>query len=419
MKKILILSGCAQMCEIVIRAKEMGLYTIVTDYLEDSPAKKLADESLMYSIDDVEGIVNYCITNNVDGVMNYCIDPGQKPYQQICEQLGLPCVGTAEQFNIMTNKDVFKETCQKYSIGVIKSFQLTDINNKEQIREIEFPIIVKPVDSRASKGITLCQTEEDLPIALQEAYKYSKRKKVVIEKYMEAPEICAKYVICDGEPYLTSMADVYTYYFSPGERAYIWSQTYPSKYYDLFERETDSKIRNMLKGIGIENGVVSFTGFVDRETFRFFDPSFRMGGAQDWRIVANISGIDVSDLLTNFAITGEMGSKDDISKIDKSFTSRSSALLYFLVRLGKIGSIKGVEEALKVDGVIGYHIPHKEGDIITKKGTVEHVAIRFLLVCENNIELKKSMKKIQDIIKINDEQGQNMLLPNFNVDLID
>ena len=419
MKKLLMLSGCAQMCEIVVRAKEMGLYTIVTDYLEDSPAKKLADESLMYSIDDVKGIVNYCMENNVDGVMNYCIDPGQKPYQQICEQLGLPCVGTAEQFNIMTNKDIFKETCEKYALSVIKSFQLTDINREDQIREIEFPVIVKPVDSRASKGITLCRTKEDLPNALQEAYKYSKRKKVVVEKYMEAPEICAKYVVCDGEPYLTSMADVYTYYFSPGERAYIWSQTYPSKYYELFERATDSKIRNMLKGIGIENGVVSFTGFVDGETFRFFDPSFRMGGAQDWRIVANISGIDISDLLTNFAITGKMGKKDVISKIDKSFTKKASALLYFLVCLGKIGSIKGIEEALKVDGVIGYHTPHKVGDVITKKGTVEHVAIRFLLVCKDKVELKRSIRQIQNIIEIEDEQGRNMLLPNFNVDLID
>jgi biotin carboxylase len=418
MKKLLMLSGCAQMCEIVERAKEKGIYTIVTDYLTDSPAKKIADDSLMYSIDDVDGIVEYCKKNNVDGVMNYCIDPGQKPYQQICERLGLPCVGTAEQFNIMTNKDVFKDTCVKYGIGVPKSYTLTDPNNEDEVDKIEFPVIVKPVDSRASKGITLCKSKEDLPHAVQEAFKYSKQKKLIVEQYMQVPEICAKYVICDGEPYLTSVADVYTAYFGPGDRIYIWTQTYPSKHYKLFIKETDGKIRNMLNGIGIKNGVVSFTGFIDGEAFRFFDPSFRMGGAQDWRIVDAIAGIDVSDLLTNFAITGEMGKQSEIATIDKQFVKKSSAILYFLVNLGTIGHISGIEEALKFDGVIGYHAPHKDGDVVSKRGTVDHVVLRFLLVCDNNEMLKDTIKKIQSIIKIVDENGNDMLLPNFDANLI-
>lgn len=418
MKKLLMLSGCAQMYEIVERAKEKGIYTIVTDYLTESPAKKIANVSLMYSIDDVDSIVEYCKKNNVSGVMNYCIDPGQKPYQQICERLGLPCVGTAEQFNIMTNKDVFKDTCVKYGLGVPKSYKLIDPNNDKEVDMIEFPVIVKPVDSRASKGITLCKCKEDLPQAIEEAYKFSKQKKLVVEKYMQVPEICAKYVICEGEPYLTSMADVYTTYFGPGDRIYIWTQTYPSKHYELFKEETDGKIRNMIKGIGIKNGIVSFTGFVDGDTFRFFDPSFRMGGAQDWRIVDAITGIDVSDLLTNFAITGKMGDQSEIANIDKQFIKKSSALLYFLVNLGTIGKIIGIEEALKVNGVIGYHAPHKDGDKVVNRGTVDHVALRFLLVCDNNGMLKDTIKKIQSIIKIVDENGNDMLLPNFNANLI-
>lgn len=418
MKKLLMLSGVDQMCQIVEQAKKKGIYTIVTDYLPDSPAKKIADESLMFSIDDVDGIVEYCRKNNVDGVMNYCIDPGQKPYQQICARLGLPCVGTEEQFKIMTNKDVFKDTCVQYNLDVPKSYRLTDLNNKDEVEKIEFPVIVKPVDSRASKGITLCKSKEELPRAVEEAFKYSKQRKLVVEQYIQAPEICAKYVLCDGEAYLTSMADVYTAYFGPADRVYIWTQIYPSKHYELFAKETDGKIRDMLKGIGIKNGVVSFTGFVDGKRFRFFDPSFRMGGAQDWRIVHAISGIDISDLLTNFAITGRMGEKSEIAAIDKQFVKKSSALLYFLVNLGTIGSITGVEEALKLDGVIGHHAPHRVGDVVSKRGTVDHVALRFLLVCESKEKLKETVRRVQSVVRIVDVNGNDMLLPNFDVELI-
>ena len=42
-KKILILGGANQHLKFVEAAKELGLYTIVTDYLNDSPCKKVCD----------------------------------------------------------------------------------------------------------------------------------------------------------------------------------------------------------------------------------------------------------------------------------------------------------------------------------------------------------------------------------------
>lgn len=89
-QKLLILAGAGPHCKVVEAAKELGVYTIVTDYLADSPAKRIADESWMLDITDVDAIVERCIQENVTGVLNFCIDPGQKPYQQICERLGLP-----------------------------------------------------------------------------------------------------------------------------------------------------------------------------------------------------------------------------------------------------------------------------------------------------------------------------------------
>ena len=38
-KKLLILAGTDLHCKVVRAAKEMGIYTVVTDYITDSPAK--------------------------------------------------------------------------------------------------------------------------------------------------------------------------------------------------------------------------------------------------------------------------------------------------------------------------------------------------------------------------------------------
>ena len=119
-KALLVLGAISAMNEIVIDAKQMGYYVVVTDYLENSPAKRYADETWMLSIDDVDGIVAKCKERNIDGVINYCIDPGQKPYQQICEKLGVPCVAGLEQFEIMTNKGL--KNTQAIILGRIKKF---------------------------------------------------------------------------------------------------------------------------------------------------------------------------------------------------------------------------------------------------------------------------------------------------------
>ena len=67
-KKLLLLAGANVHCKVVNAAKEMGVYTIVTDYLKDSPAKEIADESWMLDIKDINGIVGKCKEVGVDGV---------------------------------------------------------------------------------------------------------------------------------------------------------------------------------------------------------------------------------------------------------------------------------------------------------------------------------------------------------------
>ena len=105
-KKLLILCGNAIHCKVVEAAKEMNVYTIVTDSLplEDAPAKQMADEALFLDVRDVDAIVDYCREHCVDGVLNFCNDLAQRPQHKICEALGLPCFGTEKQYHLLTDK---------------------------------------------------------------------------------------------------------------------------------------------------------------------------------------------------------------------------------------------------------------------------------------------------------------------------
>lgn len=417
-KKLLVLGGLAQHCEIIESARRQGHYVIVIDNLDDSPGKKIADESHKISLVDVDEVVRLCRERAIDGVMNYCVDPGQKPYQEICTQLGLPCYGTREQFNILTNKELFREKCCEYGLDTVLQFRLPDnISDLEQ-QSLEFPLIVKPVDGRASKGISVCHGVTDIPPAVEKALKFSSRKQVILQKYMPRLEVCAKYFVCDGEVMLTSVSDTHSAY-AQGERIYICGKVFPSVHYEEYLERIDANVRALIKGLDIKNGPLSFTAFYDDGKFRFFDPSFRLGGGQQWRIESYISGVDVADCMTRFALTGSMGNLREIRKIDRKFAEKRAVMLYFLARTGRITRIVGLERALRQETVTGYHLSHEVGDTITSFGTSDHVVARLLMVsCDAN-KLRSDAEEILTMVDVLDEAGASMLLDGFDPKIVE
>lgn len=412
-KALLVLGAISAMNEIVIDAKKMGYYVVVTDYLENSPAKKFADEAWMLSIDDIDGIVEKCKERGIDGVMNYCIDPAQKYYYQICERLGISCVAGFEQFDIMTNKDKFAKCCVQHGLDIIPKYNMDRELTEADYKDLEYPVMIKPVDGRASKGIIVVHSAEEMPKALEYSLSFSKRKEVVIEKYLQCPEFCAKYVACDGEIYFTTMSDVWDSVLPDGTRVYMGTSAYPSGFYKEYLETTNDKVIAMIKSIGIKNGAMSFTGFYDNGKFRFFDPSLRMGGAQDWRIAEAASGVNIANLLTNFAMTGSMGDINEVKKIDKAFAKKFSALLYYDLKVGTIAEIKGIEEILKLPGVVGYHQCHHIGDTIESYGTANNVAIRFILSCKDYDEFKGTVSEANELMRIIDTEGNDMIAPKY------
>ena len=93
-KKLLVLGGTNMSCEIVQKAKELGLYVIVADYDENAPAKIIADKASMVSATDVDAVVNLIKEEGIDGILTGFIELLLPFYQQICEKAKLPCYAT-------------------------------------------------------------------------------------------------------------------------------------------------------------------------------------------------------------------------------------------------------------------------------------------------------------------------------------
>ena len=411
-KKILILAGASVHNKVVRTAKAMGLYVIVTDYLEPhlSPAKQLADESWMYSITDVDAIVDRCKQEHVDAVLSFCIDPAQKPYQQICEKLGVPCYATKEQFDIFTDKRKFKDFCIKHNVDVIPDYTEEDVENDLA----EYPLFIKPSICRGSRGQSVCYTKEEAIEGLKIAKELSSDGKCICEKYMgDKQDIASAFFVVDGEPYMVKFGDRYLGKPEDGLDKQVMCTKFPSDFTPVFEEKVQQRVKDMIKALGIKFGPVFLQGFADGNTMRYYDPALRMPGGDYDLVLKEATGFDTVKSLIHFALTGDtktyFGNPKDCFKLNGGV----GMIICFSVRPGHIKRVEGLEKLLSGPNVVYGRQIIPEGEDIPSSGDIRQRVAAVGAYVKNKQEAENFVKNMYDIYHVYDDNGEDMIVSKY------
>jgi len=419
MKKILILGGIFLHKKLVTAAHELGYKTIVIDNVPDSPAKKISDYSFDINVSEVDKIVELCKNENVCGVITGYIDFCQRYYQQICEKLNLPCYGTYEQFQILTNKDKFKKFCIENNIDVIPSYAENDfLENVET--EVDYPVYVKPSYSRGSRGQFVCYSKAETVEAIKRASEISNDGKAIIEKYLgNNDNFQVTYFVVDGNPYLLRTADQYQGDKKLGLEKLCLAAVSPSKYTEMYIKNVHPRVVKAIQNLGIKNGPVFMQGFIDGDTVRFYDPGLRFPGTDYSIVLKNHVGLDTAKALVEFSISGKCDSvKDKLNEQIVYLNGGYIVNLFPTISEGKIKSLSPDCDILKIKGVENITFRHKENEIIHATGDVNQ-RIGEINIWESDItELKKTIDDIYKTFKVLDEFGKNLINNKFDGNLI-
>ncbi len=391
-------------CKLVETAKNMGYSTVVVDYLpvEKSPAKQLADEYYQIDINDVKTIDEFCNKQNVKGVISTHLDPCQRPYGKICSDLGLPCLWNNEQIELFSNKSLFKKECIKNGLAVTEEYMTSR-------DDIEYPVFIKPVDSRGSRGQIKAQNELELKKGILTAELESRTGKYIIERYYERfPEIQATYFLKNGESFLIRTTDSYR-----GKDSLENVITYavsPSCYDEAFKSLINKDIKIMLKKLGIKNGPVMMQGFWDNGKFRIFDQGLRFPGVDYERIIYSEFRLNLLESLIEYAFSGKMADID----IDESMTQlngKKSIILFPVLKPGKIAKIDGIKKIKELDGVISVICRKYEGDIVSDSNSIDRRLAEIDIIGDDEAQVRDRGKKIMSLLHVVDSNGNDMMLP--------
>ena len=410
-KKLLFLDGSGLACNAVKRAQELGIWTIVANYYDEhvSPAKAIADESWNVDFSNIDLMVELIQKNHVNGIFVGWTDSHLQHYSNICAKAGIPCCGTAEQFNILSNdKNQFKKKCLEYGVPTMHEYPLTIDLRKEDLAGIKYPVMVKPADGSGSRGVRRCDSEEELTSYYKALYESSENKDIVCEEYVDSDkEIYIHYIVKDGVPYLAAAFMKQKAIGEDKKASSAILHVFPSSYIELYRRTAEAAAIKMIKGLGIQYGPVMFQGFIKNGEFFFYESGLRMGGEQYYIFTREMYGISMLDLMIEFSITGRMESAKEINVETYAF-DKSCCNYYITLTSGKIKCIDGIEEVSKIPQVLQVATFHSVGDEIKETNSLDRVIYRLHVMDDTKEKLAETLEKISNTLNIISESGKEM-----------
>lgn len=412
-KKLLILGGNPETVPLVQVANNMGIKTIVASARHTDPAKQYAWKSADFQGLDPEPVVEIARNEGVDGVLVGVADILVPTYCKACDILGFPCYATEEIVNVFSFKDTFKKTCESYGIHGIPEYQLDSNLNPEDLEKIQYPVMIKPVDNGGGVGMTLAYNENELKEGVKKALENSRKKRFIVERYMDCDDVAVYFTFKDGKCSLSAIFDRYATRSQKGFSRVNTLSVYPSKHYEDYMHKFHDKFVKMFEDIGIKNGVLLIAGYYDNDEIYVYDPGFRLQGEAPHLLMKAIHGFDQREMLIRFALTGSEGTIDLSTDDRADFRGKHAATLWILVKEGTIKTIRGIEEVEKISEVVYNGQRLFVGDKVPRDsiGTERQVLTRLYLVANTEKKLAETIEYCINKVEALDDNDEDMRIP--------
>lgn len=419
-KRLLVLGGSRISCEIVRKAKEMGIYTMVTDWypVEDSPAKQISDKYFMTSTTDINAMVQLIKDEKIDGITTGFTDSVLPYYADICLEANLPSYGTREQFEMLTDKNKYKKLCKQFNVPVIEEY---DIKEKDletnKLNDLNYPVLVKPADGSGARGVFICNSSEELKVKYRESLNYSQSGNILVERYVSGKEVTIFYLLDDGEIYLTGMGNRHMKHNQEGVIPLPVAYTFPSTHLNYYMKNIDKNVKEMFRSLGMKNGMIFMQCLVQDEECIVYDIGYRLTGTLEYKLMNEIYGYDPLEMFIRFALTGNM-SDQRLDNVITPIWKKYACNVSFLMKPGTVKEINGIEEIKELPGVIDTVIAHDVGDTLPAeaKGMLRQIILRVFATATSQEQLEEILNKVYSTLQVISTEGENMLLEGFNTD---
>lgn len=369
MKTVLIISGGIEAADAARRAKELGYYVVVSDRDPEAPGFEHADSRLIadvYGSDETAAAAErfHRKIRKIDGVLCVAAD-APVTAASVAERLGIAGLprATAE---LACDKLAMKTRLSSCGVKV-PGFMAVETPQALQRLVVQHGrnLVIKPVDSRGSRGVQRLGQVRDLDHAFAFARDHSPTGRVMVERYLEGPQVSTESIVMGGECFTPGLSD----------RNYEHLERYAPFFIenggDLpshLPAETQDKIKNLVaqaaRAMGIENGTVKGDIVVHKGEPYVIELAARLsGGFFCTREIPLNTGVDFIGAAIRLSVGDPVTPEELEPKQQTPVIQR-----YAFPAPGTVQRVAGADEARGIPGISDVIVTAKPGDVIPRAG---------------------------------------------------
>ena len=363
MKTILLLGGSAQQVVAIDTARRLGYRTVLCDYLADNPGQFHADKFYLVSTTDMKTVLEVANTEKIEGVLAYASDPAAPTAAYVAEKLGLPTNPYAS-VDILCNKDKFRCFLKNNGFFSPKAMGYNDINKaKMDLKNnlFHFPVIVKPVDSSGSKGVSRIDGFDDkMNEKLSMAMKFSRGGKIIVEEFVEkyGYQIAGDGLSIDGKLVFRYFAN--DHFNDRCVNPFVpISASFPYNMPEDVQCKIHGEIQRLLSLLGMRTCTYNFDMRIDKNhNVYLMEIAPRDGGNYIPQVIQYATGVNLVEISVKAAMGDAIGGQD-LGHEPTGFYS------YYAVHSLKDGMLKEIR--ISDEGcrhIVENHILAKPGDSV-------------------------------------------------------
>lgn len=388
-KKILVLPGTQWQVPLIEKIQEMGFQALVVNPDPLAPGMKIADLPLVCDIFDKKQVVVFGREQKVDAVMSDECDIAMNWIAELGTIFNVPTLDE-ETAALYTDKFLMREFSRKHGLKYPEYRFCKTVDDAISLqREINKPIIIKPLDSNASHGVFKCNNEEEIRAHFAESMSFSRvEKSVLAERFIVGTEFTIDGVKTPHRHFTMAISE--KKHFAHNEsiaNELLFSHYNPNFDYDKLRASNDAFVMKSNLQFGFTHAEYKF----EDGDYYLIEIAARGGGNMISSCITQyMTGYDTYRYLVECA-TGNVYDED--FSLRPEYKERAAVLKFFETPNGggKVREIRGLDYIENEPDIKHYRLNFKIGDTI-EDALNDSVRIGFYIVCSEN------MKKLRDVI---------------------
>jgi biotin carboxylase len=368
-RALLIVSGGIEAADAAKRAREMGLHVVVSDIDPNAPGFEFAHDRLIADVYGPEETADAAERYHrerrpISGVICVAAD-APLTTARVAERLKLPGI-SIETARFACDKLAMKRRFKEAEVPVPWFAPISSGSElRAVIAERGTDLVLKPVDSRGSRGVQRLSRVQDLQRAFDLAQHHSPTARVMVEAYLEGPQVSTESIVTEGRCYTPGFSD----------RNYELLETHAPFFVenggDLpshLPRETQERVKDVVAraaaALAVREGTVKGDIVVHKGEPHVIELAARLsGGFFCTREIPLNTGVDFIGCAIRIALGErilpfELEPRRQVPVVQR----------YVFPKPGRVVDVRGAAAARKVPGIAEVIVTARPGDIIPPAG---------------------------------------------------